>query len=199
MTNVSGPAAEADNVRAGPPRLTSWSDEGRLVRDTFEEFVATRGSGLTRFAYVLCGQHHLAEDLVQEVLARMHKRWARIEREVDQPEVYVRRAVVREFLSWRRRRSSSEATVADVPEPTTGCGADSANDLAERDELWTALATLPRQQRAVLVLRYYEDLPDARIAEVLGCREVTVRGYALRGLARLRATLPAGSGSVMAG
>jgi RNA polymerase sigma-70 factor (sigma-E family) len=163
------------------------------VHDSFEEFVATRGSALTRFAYVLCGHHHLAEDLVQEVLARMHTRWARIEREVDQPEAYVRRAVVREFLSWRRRRSSSEAAIAYIPETMSGRRDDSAHDHAVRDELWTALAKLPRSQRAVLVLRFYEDLPDSRIAEVLGCTEVTVRGYALRGLARLRATLPAES------
>ena len=164
------------------------------MRDSFEEFVANRGSALTRFAYVLCGDHHLAEDLVQEVLARMHGRWARIERDVDRPEAYVRQAVVREFLTWRRRRSSSESSVADIPEGTTGRREDSAHALAVRDELWTALATLPRSQRAVLVLRFYEDLADARIAEVLGCSEVTVRGYALRGLARLRATMPAGSG-----
>jgi RNA polymerase sigma-70 factor (sigma-E family) len=163
------------------------------VRDSFEEFVATRGSALTRFAYVLCGHHHLAEDLVQEVLSRMHKRWARIEREVEQPEAYVRKAVVREFLSWRRRRSSSEASVDVIPESMTGRGRDSAHDHAVRDELWAALATLPRSQRAVLVLRFYEDLPDSRIAEVLGCGEITVRGYAFRGLARLRAILPAES------
>lgn len=152
--------------------------------------MATRGSALTRFAYVLCGHHHLAEDLVQEVLARMHRQWARIEREVELPEAYVRRAVVREFLSWRRRRSSSEASVDEIPETVTG-RRDSAHDHAVRDEMWTALATLPRSQRAVLVLRFYEDLPDSRIAEVLGCSEITVRGYAFRGLARLRAILPA--------
>jgi RNA polymerase sigma-70 factor (sigma-E family) len=164
------------------------------VRDTFEEFVATRGSALTRFAYVLCGHHHLAEDLVQEVLARVHKRWQQIEREVERPEAYIRQAVVREFLSWRRRRSSSESVMADIPEGMAGRHDDRAEAQAVRDELWTALAALPRTQRAVLVLRFYEDLPDARIAEVLGCSEVTVRGYALRGLARLRAHLPTRSG-----
>lgn len=163
------------------------------MRDSFEEFVATRASALTRFAYVLCGRHHLAEDLVQEVLARMHGRWARIERDVDRPEAYVRQAIVREFLSWRRRRSSFETALSDIPEAMTGSRDDSTHNHAVREELWKALATLPRSYRVVLVLRFYEDLPDARIAEVLGCSEVTVRGYAHRGLARLRATLPAGS------
>jgi len=86
------------------------------VRDTFEDFVVARGTGLIRFAYVLCGNHHLAEDLVQEVLARLHPRWSRIERDVDYPEAYARTAIVREYLSWRRRRVNSEAAVAVVPE-----------------------------------------------------------------------------------
>jgi len=158
--------------------------------DTFEEFVVARGDGLTRFAYVLCGDHQLAEDLVQEVLARMYSRWPRIEREVDQPEAYVRTAVVREYVSWRRRRSSTESAFADVPEPRA-VGDDQASRQAQRDELWHVLAVLPRSQRAVLVLRYYEDLPDAEIARVLGCGVTTVRGYALRGLTRLRVMLPA--------
>ena len=155
----------------------------------FEEFVVARGGELTRFAFVLCGDHHLAEDLVQEVLAHLHDRWPRIEREVDRPDAYVRTAVVRQFLSWRRRRSSTEAAVAHVPEPPV-IGEDGAARHAQRDELWRVLTTLPRSQRAVLVLRYYEDLSDAQIAEVLGCAETTVRGYALRGLIRLRELFP---------
>jgi RNA polymerase sigma-70 factor (sigma-E family) len=158
------------------------------VSDTFEDFVLTRGTRLARFAYVLCGNHHLAEDLVQEVLARLHPRWSKIDRDVSHPEAYVRTAIVREYLSWRRRRMNSEASVADVPEALHP-GPDSAQRQAERDELWRALSALPRSQRAVLVLRFYEDLSDARIAEVLGCRAVTVRGYAMRGLAQLRTAL----------
>jgi RNA polymerase sigma-70 factor (sigma-E family) len=167
------------------------------VGNTFEEFVVNRGGALTRFAYVLCGNHHLAEDVVQEVLVRMHTRWSRIERDVERPEAYVRAAIVREYLSWRRRRASSEAAMADIPEPRLDGGAgDDAHRHAVRDELWRALAMLPRGQRAVLVLRFYEDLPDARIAEVLGCSAVTVRGYALRGLARLRSAMPDNSGAI---
>jgi RNA polymerase sigma-70 factor (sigma-E family) len=163
--------------------------EGATVAGQFEEFVATRGGELTRFAYVLCGDHHLAEDLVQEVLARMLPRWTRIERDVQYPDAYVRTAVVREFLSWRRRRASTETATADPPEPRVPLP-DAAARHAQRDELWQALAALPRSHRAVLVLRFFEDLPDDEIATVLGCKKTTVRGHAMRGLARLREILP---------
>lgn len=140
----------------------------------FDDYVAARGDALLRFAYLLCGDAHLAEDLVQSVLAKAYRRWPK-------PEAYVRRMVVNEHLSWRRRRSSGEVVVAATPDAAAG-GAD----LAERDAMWRLLATLPRRQRAVLVLRYYEDLSDAAIAEVLGCAESTVRAYATRALAALR-------------
>jgi len=146
------------------------------VRDTFEDFVVARGTGLIRFAYVLCGNHHLAEDLVQEVLARLHPRWSRIERDVDYPEAYARTAIVREYLSWRRRRVNSEAAVAVVPEARQP-RPDRAQGQAERDELWRALSALPRSQRAVLVLRFYEDLSDAQIADVLGCGAVSTSEF----------------------
>jgi DNA-directed RNA polymerase specialized sigma24 family protein len=93
--------------------------------DDFEEFVAGRSLALTRFAYVLSGDRHLAEDLVQEVLARLHRRWPRVAAG-GQPDAYVRRAIVRELLSWRRRRASGERPMAAVPEcadayDTAGC------------------------------------------------------------------------------
>ena len=151
---------------------------------SFEEYVAGRGDALLRFAYLLSGDRHLAEDLVQEVLARMHQRWHRMD-QVQQPDAYFRSAIVRQFLSWRRRLSSRERPLAGMPErPPTG--PDDATRHAARDEIWRLLAILPRRQRAVLVLRYYEDLPDAEIAEVLGCRQATVRVHAARGLAGLR-------------
>jgi hypothetical protein len=84
----------------------------------FDEFVHGRGRALLRFAYVLSGDAHLAEDLVQEVLARVHRRWDKITT-MDHPEAYVRAAIVRQFLSWRRRRASSEKVLAQVPEPRT--------------------------------------------------------------------------------
>jgi RNA polymerase sigma-70 factor (sigma-E family) len=152
----------------------------------FDDFVVTRGQALLRFAHVLCGNAHLAEDLVQEVLARVHRRWARIEY-LEAPEAYVRRAIVREFLSWRRRRSSREAVLAEVPDRPSG--QDTAQQLAARDEMWTLLAGLPRAQRAVLVLRFYDDLADDEIANALGCAPSTVRAHASRALARLRTAL----------
>ncbi len=151
---------------------------------SFESFVAARGTAYFRFAYLLCGDHHLAEDLVQEVLARMHGRWRKLA-SIDQPDAYVRKAILHQFLSWRRRRSSSELVAETLPE-TQRSSAGYPERQAERDALWGQLATLPRQQRAVLVLRYYEDLDDPAIGSLLGCSPVTVRTHASRGLARLR-------------
>ena len=156
------------------------------MADGFDAFVLARGQALLRFAHVLCGDAHLAEDLVQEVLGRAHRRWERIER-MEAPEAYVRRAIVREFLSWRRRRSSTEAVVADVPDRPSGH--DAAQQLAARDEMRTLLAGLPRARRAVLVLRFYDDLPDDEIAAMLGCSPSTVRAHASRALAKLRIAL----------
>src|SRR3954470_4536346 len=102
---ISHRAKELDPAGAHPRR-----PEG------FDDFVRSRGGALMRFAYVLCGDAHLAEDIVQEVLARMHPRWERVT-VMDNPEAYVRTAVVRQFLSWRRRRAAGEAVVAEVPEP----------------------------------------------------------------------------------
>jgi RNA polymerase sigma-70 factor (sigma-E family) len=157
------------------------------VEDSFDDFVVNRGPALLRFAYLLTGDRHRAEDLVQEVLAKVHQRWGRIER-AEGAEFYVRTALVRQNISWWRRRSArSEQPVAEVPDGTAADGGEQA--LAARDEMWSLLATLPRRQRAVLVLRFYEDLPDDRIAEVLGCSPVNVRVQASRALARLRATV----------
>jgi RNA polymerase sigma-70 factor (sigma-E family) len=157
------------------------------VQEPFEEYVTARSSRLLRFAYVLCGDRYLAEDLVQNVLAKAHRRWSRIE--AEQPDGYVRAAVVREYLSWRRRLASTEKVVAEPPEPGGGSMPDFAQRHAVRDELWRLLAGLPRTQRAVLVLRFYEDLDDRRIAEVLGCAPATVRVHASRALGTLRAEL----------
>lgn len=156
------------------------------MADSFDEFVTSRGQALLRFAYLLTGDRHLAEDLVQEVLARVHQRWSRIEW-TEGAESYVRTALVRQNISWWRRRSRTERPVAEVPDRSTG--ADTAHGVAARDEMWTLLATLPRRQRTVLVLRFYEDLTDDRIAELLGCSTVNVRVHASRALARLRVTL----------
>ncbi|KAA2260911.1 SigE family RNA polymerase sigma factor [Solihabitans fulvus] len=150
---------------------------------TFEEFAQTRLPALLRYAVALTGERGLAEDVVQEVLVRVHARWRSVE-SLDQPDAYVRRMVVNEYLSWRRRwaRFVPSASVSP-PEPDTP---DHATRHADRDALRAELGRLPARQRAVLVLRYYEGLTDPEIAEVLGCGASTVRGYATRALATLR-------------
>jgi RNA polymerase sigma-70 factor (sigma-E family) len=137
-----------------------------------------------RFAGVLTGDRALAEDIVQEVLLRAHKRWPQIG-ELDRPELYVRKMVLNEYLSWRRR-SWRLIPGGAGPDFDTRFAPDHALGHAERDALLAELSKLPRRQRAVLVLRYYEGLPDKEIADVLGCAPGTVRGYASRALAALR-------------
>ncbi len=158
--------------------------------DGFDAFVASRGAVLLRFAYLLSGDRHAAEDLVQSALAKAYRHWDRVSA-AEHPEAYVRRIVVREHLSWRRLRSSGEVVTAD---PAAGAGEDGAaapgTDVAARDAAWRLLATLPRRQRAVLVLRFYEDLDDDAVARVLSCSPSTVRSNAARGLAALRRLVP---------
>ena len=156
------------------------------MRVEFTEFVLGRSHALLRFAYLLTGDRHLAEDLTQEALVRAHRRWSGIVG-ADGPEPYVRRVILRQYLSWRRRRSSAERPVAEPPE--TIAVDDAAERLAEADAMWGLLRTLPRSQRAVMVLRYYEDLPDAEIARLLGCTASTVRVHAFHALQKLRAAL----------
>jgi RNA polymerase sigma-70 factor (sigma-E family) len=151
------------------------------VTSTFDDFVVGRGPALLRFACVLTQDSWLAEDLVQVALLKAHRRWNRVVR-IEHPEAYVRRIVVNEFVSWRRRRSSGEFPLL-VPEVEQADGADA---LLERDLVWRILAQLPRRQRVVLVLRYYEALSDAEIATALGCAEGTVRSLASRAFEALR-------------
>lgn len=153
---------------------------------TFDEWAEHGLRPLLRFATVLCGGKHLAEDVVQDVLIKAHHRWDRIE-EADNPGAYLRRMVVNEFLSWRRKwaRIIPRAEV-DLDD---GHAPDLADRQADADELLTELGRLPKRQRAVLVLRYYGGLTDAEIAETLGCSPGTVRGYASRALATLRVEL----------
>lgn len=147
----------------------------------FEAFVVSRGPALLRFAYLLTADAHLAQDLVQEALIKAHRRWS-AHAPADHPEAYVRRIMVNQHLSWRRRRSSHE-TAAQVPEIAAS---DAMSQIGERDLIWGMLTSLPRRQRTVLVLRYYEDLADPEIASLLGCAEGTVRSLASRAFAALR-------------
>jgi RNA polymerase sigma-70 factor (sigma-E family) len=154
----------------------------------FDDFASTRGPALLRFAYLLTGDAHAAEDLVQEGLARAHLRWSKLQH-FDLPEAYVRKAMLNHYLSWRRRRSSTEIAVARPPD-RAAADSDAAERVVVRHDLWRLLLTLPRMQRAVLVLRYYEDLDDEHIAGLLGCARPTVRVHVARALQRLRAALP---------
>ncbi|MBQ0894068.1 SigE family RNA polymerase sigma factor [Micromonospora sp. U56] len=150
---------------------------------TFEEYVSSRGPALVRLARLLTGDEHRAEDLTQDVLARAYVHWRRIAR-ADHPDVYVRRMLVNANTSWWRRRSSHELATAEFAElPHRG---DLGGEAAERDELWRMILALPDRQRAVLVLRYYEDLDDGTIAQILDCSPVTVRTHAMRALTQLR-------------
>ncbi|MFK3980610.1 SigE family RNA polymerase sigma factor [Micromonospora sp. NPDC050397] len=163
---------------------------------TFEDYVAARGPALVRLARLLTGDRHRAEDLVQEVLGRAYVRWRSISRK-DRPDVYVRRMLVNADASWWRRRSSRETPVASEVmavvvdrSAASRADADPGAAAAERDAVWRLVAALPERQRAVLALRYYEDLDDATIAEILGCSPATVRTHAMRALAALRTRHP---------
>ncbi|WP_327034278.1 SigE family RNA polymerase sigma factor [Micromonospora ureilytica] len=150
---------------------------------TFEEYAFARTSALVRLARLLTGDEHRAEDLVQDVLARAYARWGRISR-TDRPDAYVRRMLVNSHNSWWRRRSSREISVAAVLDRAGDV--DEAANVAERDALWRLVRDLPARQRTVIVLRYYEDLDDMSIAEILDCSTGTVRTHASRALAALR-------------
>src|ERR1700758_2455847 len=153
---------------------------------TFDEFAQTRLPALLAFATVLTGQRATAEDVTQEVLIRAHGRWDQIAR-LDRPELYVRKMLLNEFLSWRRRPWRTRP--AANPVPARDLAADHAVAYDEHAAMLSQIAKLPARQRAVLALRYYEDRSDAEIAELLGCAPGTVRAYASRALAALRREL----------
>lgn len=155
------------------------------MQPEFVEFVAARGGALLRFALMLSGDPGRAEDMVQSVLARAYPQWQRIAG-MAAPEAYLKAVLVNENLRWWRRRSSQEVSLAEPPLPAVG---DTTTAHADRDAAWRLLGRLPRGQRTVLVLRYYEDLSDTEIATVLGCAPATVRSQASRALAALRAAL----------
>jgi RNA polymerase sigma-70 factor (sigma-E family) len=155
----------------------------------FEEFLAARLDPLLRYATVVTCNPHLAQDIVQDVLLRAQSRWRRIGA-MDAPEQYVRRMILNEFLSWRRRPAARLIPRDPVTFDAAGPGNAEAT-VDERDQLLRLIAALPPKQRAVIALRYYEDLSDQEIAGLLGCRPVTVRTQAMRALSTLRRDFPA--------
>jgi RNA polymerase sigma-70 factor (sigma-E family) len=153
-------------------------------REQFEEFMTSRWPGLVRLAYGLTGDRWLAEDLAQTALASAYAAWWRVRR-ADDPDAYVRRILINASKSRFRRNRVSEQpkTSAEVPD---GVAADPAVAVGERSALLAALSTLPPRQRAVVVLRYWEDLSDEQAGTLLGCSASTVRSQAARALAKLR-------------
>ena len=159
------------------------------AREGFEQFVASRRPALLRSAYLLTGDLHDADDLVQVTLVKAVGVWDRI---ADRPEPYVRRILAREVTNrWRRRRWREVAT-ADLPD----AGAPAARDPDDVDLLERALATLSPRQRAVVVLRYYDDLTERDTADALGISVGTVKSHARDALARLRDLVPAAAASL---
>jgi RNA polymerase sigma-70 factor (sigma-E family) len=154
---------------------------------TFDDWASTGLDRLLRFAAVLCGSSSLAEDVVQDVLIKALGRWDTVQA-ADRPDSYLRRMVVNEYLSWRRKwlrivpHMDMELRVDDH-------AVDPAIGVVDRDQIVAELAKLPRPQRAVLVLRYYCGYSDSEIVDLLGCSPSTVRSYASRALAALRVEL----------
>lgn len=149
---------------------------------TFDTFVAARSAALLRSAYLLTGEIELAQDLLQTAWSKVWPRWDRVMRGGD-PEPYVRRVLYTTYASWWRRRWTGERPTDVLPE---AAGADD-HALAElRSVLVSALAQLSRRQRAVVVLRYFNDLTEAEIAEALGCSVGSVKTHLFRAMGRLR-------------
>jgi RNA polymerase sigma-70 factor (sigma-E family) len=156
------------------------------TRHDFTVFVENRSAALFRFAMGLTGHPHQAEDLVQSALAKAYRHWGRVRH--GNPDAYLRQAMCREQIDWFRRPSwGRELPSERLPERRV---ADGTATVDLRLALRSALGRLSPKHRAVLVLRYLEDLPDDEIAVLLGCRPATVRSLAARGLERLRVLCP---------
>ena len=147
------------------------------------DFAATNSVGLTRFAFLMCGDRGIAEDLVQDAFYALYKRFGD-HLPLEAPVAYARRAIVNGNTSRARRKITSVTDVGFVPDLPLPDGRQRAVD--EQDAMWRVLLTLPERQRAVLVMRFYLDLADGEIAAALDCREGTVRSLASRAFAALR-------------
>jgi RNA polymerase sigma-70 factor (sigma-E family) len=150
--------------------------------DEFASFVSTRSAPLLRLAVGLTGSRPAGEDLLQSALTRAYLSWSKV-RAAGDADAYVRRIVVNSHVSFLRRRRIREELQSDVIDAV---GTAPTYGIDDRDALWTALSQLGRRQRAIVLLRYYEDLPDDQIADLLGCQAATVRSQAMRALATLK-------------
>jgi RNA polymerase sigma-70 factor (sigma-E family) len=152
---------------------------------TFGQYLASRQGRLLQTAWLLTGDWHLAEDLVQTAMVKLWPRWDRICAGGD-PDAYVRRTLFTTYASWWRRRWRAEVPTEVLPDRQPAPDAFADADL--RQALAQLLPALPARQRAVLVLRYYEDLTETQVAEVLGVSVGTVKSQASKALARLRSS-----------
>ncbi|MGH8860514.1 MAG: SigE family RNA polymerase sigma factor [Jatrophihabitantaceae bacterium] len=154
---------------------------GFLGDDAFSDFVQQHGAELLRFAYLLCDDPGRAEDIVQDALLNVLRQWR--SSAPSHPVAYTRKAILNEYLGWKRRRASREVIGTEPFDPSAP---DGSGEIAARDLVWRLICDLPPRARAVLVLRYYEQLPDREIAAHLGCAEATVRSIAARAFTTLR-------------
>ena len=154
----------------------------------FDQFVTTNADGLLRTAYLITWDLHASEDLVQETLIKVAKRWPKVRR-MDRPIAYARRILVNEALDGRARHQRRRSELSAEQPSQNGHVPDPSELIDTHDELIAALATLSPRQRAVLVLRYFLDLPEADVAAALQCSLGTVKSTASRGLARLEQTM----------
>jgi len=145
----------------------------------FRAFVVSRSPGLLRTAFLLTHDQGLAEDLLQTALMKTWFVWGRLN---EDPQRYVRRVLVTTYVSWWRRRWRGETPTDRLPEQST----PGVDDRATAQDLWNAMGRLPTRQRAVVALRYYEDLSEAETAELLGCSVGTVKSQCSKALANLR-------------
>lgn len=152
----------------------------------FREFVAARSRSLLHTAYLLTGDWEQGRDLLQTALASTARRWSRL-RDRQQPETYVRRALYHAHVDRFRLLSWGKETVTDKLPDSSAQTADLADTVVQRQDIMAALRRLPRRQRAVIVLRYFEDRPDQEIAAILGIAQGTVRSQTHKALASLRA------------
>src|ERR1700744_4354501 len=166
-------------------------DDG-AIDERFAAYVRAHGPHHRRVAVLLTGDWHAAEDLVQASLAKLYRAWPRLDTASD-PDAYLRRIMVNTHRSWWRTRWRRETPAAELPDRPARAGATDGGDPADQhapgDQIRRALPPLPRQQRAVLALRYFEDLPEADVARLLGCSAGTVKTHAHRGLRALREIL----------
>jgi len=168
----------------GVSPTTEGAAERLASSEEFEEFVAGALPRLLRFAHLLTGSGAEAEDLVQTALARSWRAWR--SGRIEDPQAFVRKVMINRHATWRRR-GGRETVVANVPDRATAV--EETKRIENRDAMCRALLTLPPRQRTVIVLRYYEDLSELEIADLMGISPGTVKSQAARALRHLAATL----------